>query len=60
MINNFLKNCAVYEIMWKNTEELGRPQMAIWFMSITCWISKSKNTHRICTAYCFSTATVVA
>jgi hypothetical protein len=28
MFNNlFLKNCAVYEIVWKNTAEPGSPQM---------------------------------
>jgi hypothetical protein len=28
----FLENRAFYEIMWKNTAELGRPQMTIWRM----------------------------
>jgi hypothetical protein len=28
------KNRSVYEIMWKNTVEPGRPQMAIWRMCI--------------------------
>jgi hypothetical protein len=27
--SNFSKNCAVYEIMWKNAEEPERPQMTI-------------------------------
>ena len=36
---------AVYEIMWKNTAERGRPQMAIWRMRIACWIPKSTDTH---------------
>jgi hypothetical protein len=27
---------AVYEIMWKNSVELGRPQIKIWRMHIAC------------------------
>ena len=34
MFNNFFLNRAVYEIMWKNYAELGRPQMTIWRMRI--------------------------
>jgi hypothetical protein len=33
MFNNFFflpKNRAMYDIMWKNVAELGRPQMTIW------------------------------
>ena len=41
----FSENLAVYEIMWKNIVERGRPQMAIWRMRIACWIPKAKNTH---------------
>jgi hypothetical protein len=37
----FPKNLAVYEIMWKNTAEPGRPQMKIWCMRIACWITKA-------------------
>jgi hypothetical protein len=40
----FLKNCAICEIMWKNIVGLGRPQMTIWLLHITCWISKATNT----------------
>jgi len=43
--NPFFENRAVYEIMWKNTVEQGRPQMAIWRMHIACWIPKATNTH---------------
>jgi hypothetical protein len=32
----FIKNRAVYEIIWKNTVERERPQMTIWRMSIAC------------------------
>jgi hypothetical protein len=47
MFNNFLppENRAVYEIMWKNMVERGRPQMAVWRMRIACWITKATNTH---------------
>ena len=38
-------NCAVYELMWYNMEELDRPQMAIWRMRIACWKPKVTNTH---------------
>ena len=41
----FFENCAVYEIMWKNIVELGRPQMTIWCIRIACWIPKDTNTH---------------
>jgi len=37
-INFFpLKSCR-YKIMWKNTAELGKPQMTIWCMCIACWM----------------------
>jgi len=40
MFKNFFsfKLCHFYEIMRKNTVERGRPQIAIWYMHITCWI----------------------
>ena len=41
----FFENRAVYEIMWKNTVEPDRPQMAMWRMRIACWIPKATNTH---------------
>jgi len=40
----FFENHTFYEIMWKNTVQLGRPQMTIWLMHIASWISKSRNT----------------
>ena len=43
--NFFFDNHAVYEIMWKNTAERGRPQMTIWRKRIACWITKSRNKH---------------
>jgi len=48
MLNNvffFFENHAVYEIMWKNTEERDRQQMATWRMRIAWWVSKATNTH---------------
>ena len=54
MVNNFFfENLAVYEIMWKNIVERGRPQMTIWRMRFACWITKATNTH---SAYVILTA----
>jgi len=44
----FFENCAVYEIMWKNIVEPGRPQMTIGPMRIACWIPKATNKHSQC------------
>jgi hypothetical protein len=52
-ITPFFENRAVYEIMRKNTVELGRSQMAIWRRHITCWIPKAMNTVRIINTYTF-------
>jgi hypothetical protein len=41
----FFENRAMYEIMWKNTVEWGRPQMTLWRMCFACWILKFINTH---------------
>ena len=43
--NIFSENLTVYEIIWKNVVERGRPQMTIWRMRIACWIPKATNTH---------------
>ena len=52
MCNNlFFENRAICEIMWKNTAELGRPQMKIWLQI---------HTLRLCNSHCFSTATMAA
>ena len=40
-----LENLAVYKIMWKNTVEPDRPQMAIRRMRFVCWIRKAANKH---------------
>jgi len=34
----FFENHDVYEIMWRDTVEQGRPQVTIWRMRVTCWI----------------------
>ena len=31
--------------MWRNTVELGRPQIIIWCMYIAYWLTKATNTH---------------
>jgi hypothetical protein len=43
--NLFSENHAIYEIMWKNIVEPGRPQMTVWDMRVACWIPKATNTH---------------
>ena len=44
MSKNFF-NHAVYDIMWQNTVEPDRPQMAIWRMRFACWIRKAADIH---------------
>jgi hypothetical protein len=39
------ENHAVYEIMWENIIERGRPQITIWRMGIAYWIPKATHTH---------------
>jgi len=49
IVNDFFsENHTAYDIMWKNIEERGRPQMTIWHMLILCWITKATNTHTGC------------
>jgi len=43
--NIFFLNHAVYEIMWRNIVQPGRPDMTIWRMRIAYWISKDTHTH---------------
>ena len=43
--NTHSKYIILYEIMWKNIAQPGRPQVTIWRMRITCWIPKITNTH---------------
>jgi hypothetical protein len=35
---------AVYETMWKNIVEPGRPQITIWRMPFAWWTPKTTNT----------------
>jgi hypothetical protein len=58
---NVFKNRALYERMWKNILQSGRPQMTVQCMHIACWIPKGTNTqweNVILTG--FSSATIVA
>ena len=48
---NFFFICAVYEVIWENIIEPGRPQMTIWCMRIACWVRKTTETH---TEYLYS------
>jgi len=41
----FSENQAVYEIMWQNMVQTGRPQMAIWRTRVSRSIPKATNTH---------------
>jgi len=45
--NNFFTfgNHVVYEIMWENTVQPGRPQTTRRRMRIACWTAKAINTH---------------
>ena len=47
LLSNFFvsENRTVYEIMWENMVEWGRPQKTIWRTRIACWIQKTTNTH---------------
>jgi len=58
--NFIFENRVVYEIMWKNILEPGRPHMTIWRMCISSWVSSARNTLTVCNAYCFSIETMVA
>jgi hypothetical protein len=44
----FSENRAVYEIMWKNTVERRRSQMAIWRTRTACCMPRATNTHSGC------------
>jgi hypothetical protein len=56
--NIFLfEKSAVYEILWKNFVEPGRPQMTIWRMRFSCWIPKGTSTDSH--VYWFSIAIMV-
>jgi len=41
----FFENPDIYEIMWTNNVEWGRPQMPTkWHVRIACWTTKATNT----------------
>ena len=40
----FFENRAIYEIMWKNMVERGRPHVTVWRMRVVCWIPKDTST----------------
>ena len=42
---SFSENRAVYEIMWENMVQRGRPQMTVWRMRVTHWITNATDTH---------------
>ena len=56
------QNHAVYETMWKNIVEPGKPQMTIQYgayvLHAEC-LRLQTHTLKICNTYCFSTATMV-
>ena len=41
----FVENHAVYEIMWRNMAQPGRPQMATRRMRIAGWVTKATETY---------------
>jgi hypothetical protein len=48
VLNNFFfLNRVVYEIMWENIVEPGKPQVTTWCMRIARWIPNSTNTHTL-------------
>jgi hypothetical protein len=55
----FFEYLVVYEIMWKNTVEPGRPEDNTTPAHCMLDTLGYKYTLRICNTYCFSTATLV-
>jgi hypothetical protein len=45
VFRNFIENCAVYDITWKNILEPERSQVTMWCLSIICWIPKAADTN---------------
>jgi hypothetical protein len=45
IFNKCFSKIVLFEIMWKNIVELGRPQMTIKCIRVACWIPKATNTH---------------
>jgi hypothetical protein len=59
-ITPFLKNHAVYEMIWKSIVQRDRPNVTIWRKRIAWGIPRAANTLRIYNNDCFPTATMVA
>jgi hypothetical protein len=47
MVSNFFffEIRAVYQIMWKNTVQVGSPQKKVWCLRTARWVSRATNTH---------------
>jgi hypothetical protein len=47
MVSNFFffEIRAVYQIMWKNTVQVGSPQKKIWGLRTARWVSRATNAH---------------
>jgi len=41
----YFENGTVYEVMWKNVVQLGRPQFTIWRIRFASWMPKATNTY---------------
>jgi hypothetical protein len=50
-VTSFFENRALYDIMWKNIVEPGRPQRKIWCIRIACWITKATSTESQCVTH---------
>jgi len=61
MFNNCFSKIVTFMGWCKNMLQSGRPHMTIWRMHNASWIpTATKTPLRICNAYCFPTATMVA
>jgi len=47
----FFENRALFQIMWKNVVEPGRPQTTMWHMLMACLLSKATNRHSECVTH---------
>jgi len=45
MFNNIFEHHVIYEKIWKNIVQSGRPQMTIRHMCTAYWIPRTTNTH---------------
>ena len=56
----FFESSTVYDIMWKNIAERGRPQMTIGACAMHAgYLRLQIHTLRLCNTHSFSTATMV-